>query len=354
MAGTGTVLDMIPIAGAALGGIYNIATAGKRAREQQQANDYERKMQMEGSKELTDYQSKANLQLWKDTNKTAQMEEIKKAGLSPGMIYGGSGPGGSTPTVSTAVPTRGTIPDANAGRANDINQMMSIAQLGLINAQTKKTEAEAENLPKTGENISADTTLKNKQVESITAGITNTQAQTKLTQAQNDITNLNEQILKGTLNEQIAIIKNQLTKSAGEAKSAMAEGHVDEKTQETKIKILNQEATNKALEAIAIQTGINLSKEKINEISNSIMQRWKELNITKDKTGYEHDDRLKAIDEYTKTTLKAAGIQAAGRLVSDVVGIATRRPPSQGGWKETHTEHPDGGVTQKYENWSNR
>ena len=41
--------------------------------------------------------------MWKDTNYSAQMEELKKAGLNPGLLYGMSG-GGAT-TIGTGVKT---------------------------------------------------------------------------------------------------------------------------------------------------------------------------------------------------------------------------------------------------------
>ena len=34
--------------------------------------------------------------MWRDTNYAAQKEEMKKAGLSPGMMYGMGGTGGAT------------------------------------------------------------------------------------------------------------------------------------------------------------------------------------------------------------------------------------------------------------------
>ena len=41
------------------------------------------------------YQSQLALDRWKATNYAAQVKEMKVAGLSPGLMYGGSGAGGA-------------------------------------------------------------------------------------------------------------------------------------------------------------------------------------------------------------------------------------------------------------------
>ena len=41
-------------------------------------------------------QRKIQMQMWKDTNYAAQVEELKKAGLSIGLMYGKGGAGGTT------------------------------------------------------------------------------------------------------------------------------------------------------------------------------------------------------------------------------------------------------------------
>lgn len=250
MAGTGTALDMIPIAGSALGAIYNIATSGKRAKEAQALNDYERKMQIEGSKELTDYQSKANLQLWKDTGKEAQMQQIKEAGLSPGLIYGGSGAGGSTPTVSTAMPTRGTIPDANAARSNDIQSMMGLAQLGLMKAQTENIQADTNKKENEVPNIKADTTLKGIQGQSLTQGIKNLKTVERLNTIEGDIKDIEAAVADSTKQDAINYIKHEAVRMGGMAKSALAQGNVDEKTQNEKIELLGKQIANVAADTI--------------------------------------------------------------------------------------------------------
>ena len=78
------------------------------------------------------------------------MEQLKKAGMNPALMYGDSGGGGGTASV-TPQNIQGQMPDTQKG--GGIIGMQIGAQLGqqianteLIKAQTNKTNAEAENL----------------------------------------------------------------------------------------------------------------------------------------------------------------------------------------------------------------
>ena len=57
------------------------------------------KKNVEAQKDLTKFNQEQQFDLWNKTNYEAQVEHIKKAGLSPALMYGGSGAGGAT-TVS--------------------------------------------------------------------------------------------------------------------------------------------------------------------------------------------------------------------------------------------------------------
>ena len=72
-----------------------------------------------------------------------QVKEMKKAGLNVGLMYGGSGAGGGTAQATT--PSVSGTPYNNMPQGMDIaGAMRTAAELELIKAQTKKTEAEAE------------------------------------------------------------------------------------------------------------------------------------------------------------------------------------------------------------------
>ena len=86
-------------------------------------------------------------EMWNYTNFENQMEHIKEAGLSPGLIYGMGGQGGSTQGAGTANGV-GLPQDQSVGmglRAQEIGVEMAntLSQIKLNESQANKNEAEA-------------------------------------------------------------------------------------------------------------------------------------------------------------------------------------------------------------------
>lgn len=130
--------EAIGIGGSILGLAIN---KDKRQLEQQERLQ---KLQIEGSKEMADYNKENALDIWNKTNSEAQMKHIKDAGLNPALMYGGGGAGGATTSGGAAsMPTGATATDPSSSRQADMGMAMMAAQLGLVQAQTKKTEVEA-------------------------------------------------------------------------------------------------------------------------------------------------------------------------------------------------------------------
>lgn len=104
-------------------------------------------LQYNYGQQAADAEYKRNLQMWKDTNFGAQRNEMEKAGLSVGLMYGNGG-GSATSTAG------GTATQPNAPKTNPVEvalqqeamglQLKQIeAQNRLANAQATKTIAEA-------------------------------------------------------------------------------------------------------------------------------------------------------------------------------------------------------------------
>lgn len=81
---------------AAIGGIMGLALGGINDQRQLTQQQKLQNMQIQGSKELTDYNMSKQLQMWKDTGYGAQIQQMKDAHLSPALIYGGGGGGGQS------------------------------------------------------------------------------------------------------------------------------------------------------------------------------------------------------------------------------------------------------------------
>lgn len=142
-----------------------------------------------------------NTQSW-----AAQMKQLKEAGLSPGLILGNATSGGAV---------NGPQGGGGAGQSGEaVISPLEAANLGLIKAQTEKTEVEAKNIAKNTEkqdveigNILMDTGLKSAQI--IGQNLNN--AGTKLSNIRQEIAiakDFNELLIQtNTLEEQIEVIK---------------------------------------------------------------------------------------------------------------------------------------------------
>ena len=121
----------------AAGGLLGIALGGIQNNQQYNLQERLQGLQIKGQKQMADYNLQKQLELWNATNYSAQVEQLKKAGLNPGMIYGMGGGGGST---TAAQP--GNVSGGNASKADIQGIMMSAAQMGLMKAQKENIEAD--------------------------------------------------------------------------------------------------------------------------------------------------------------------------------------------------------------------
>jgi hypothetical protein len=104
------------------------------------------------------------MQMWKDTNASAQMRELKKAGLNPSLMYGGSGAGGSTTTGSNSAGSAsgGAAPVMGMDISSIVQAFKAVADLGLTKASTGKVQEETRekrvdaNVSEFGEQTSKD------------------------------------------------------------------------------------------------------------------------------------------------------------------------------------------------------
>lgn len=275
-------------------------------------------LQISGEKELADYQRQLQMETWHDTNAAAQVEEYKKAGLSPGLMYQQSGAGGQLGSGMAAMPTGATASD-EASRSNaETNQngmglqaAMAMSQLALMNAQTEKTTAEADKIK------GADTQKTQQDT-----------ATSKSSQALIDLQSKSQQTLNfyQSGKEQAGLDKLQSDAAEADSKAQQAfyNKEITAQTYKDQITQIKQEAINTAIQGNALAQGIQVDKSKVQEIAASINQKWQEISTQQVKNAYEHSDRLKAIEEFTTNALKVAGIHAVGNVVSDVVKIATK------------------------------
>lgn len=267
----------IQTAQSAVGGIMGLALGGINDRRQLKQQEKLQKLEIQGQQQMVDYNTIKQLEMWKNTNYQAQMEELRKAGLNPAMIYGMSG-GGATTTGQSTGNVTGSHAPTGGGEVIAMGQTMS--QLGLMRAQRENIEAQTELLKTQKPKTEAETT-------GILQGVENAKAQQKLTELQTEIGNVQLDFDKGTLENRKSTINLMLSKLIEETKIMENERLISDQTIKTKVGLLRQELALKYLEAWrtnAETRNINQATiESVQRVSNMIqenMRQWDKMHQT--------------------------------------------------------------------------
>lgn len=155
----------LQLGGQAIGAGMGMMMGNWNDERQRKQQEYLQQLQVKGNKDMMDYGMQKQLQMWKDTSYGPQMEQMRKAGANPGMIYGMSGGGGQT-TGNASGNVSGATAQQNPGEMQatmgmGLQMAQMAAQTALTQAQTEKAKVETTKTagPDT-ENIKADTANK--------------------------------------------------------------------------------------------------------------------------------------------------------------------------------------------------
>ena len=140
----------------ALGIVAGIGAGKRQIKQQKKLNE----LGIEAYRQQREIDQANQMEMWNATNVEAQIEHMKNAGMSISAMYGGSGGGGTT-----AGSGGGSAPIATADgevqrQAMGLQIGRQTAELALMQAQTKKTEAEAIKIAEDTQNTIADTAIK--------------------------------------------------------------------------------------------------------------------------------------------------------------------------------------------------
>lgn len=285
------------IAGALAGQALGMITAKSQDKRQLKQQKKLQDLAMKGSKEMADYNKGIAIEMQDKANQYNTPEEQRKrleaAGLNAGLMYQGSGAGGTTQTAST---NAGQVNTANAavgggeaGMAIQLTQqaIMQKAQIDNINANTEyikeKTNNEKEGIR---ENLGAMNL-------DLLAGVKNKEANTELTNTQNKIAKDNAEILNNTKEWQELNIINEAKKSTEEYTLAANKASVDTETLNTQVKQIQANyayslTMKKALETgiIKDKTQIKLYEQQIKNLINDAIINNEELDLKKIQTEF--------------------------------------------------------------------
>lgn len=270
-------------------GMLSAGWQDKRQLEQQQKLQ---EMQIAGSKEMARFNQELNLDTWQKTSYPAQMEMIKKAGLSPGLIYGQSGAGGQLGGASGGAPS-----SPGAASSQDLFALTAIkkaqAEIKGIEAQAGKTEAEKDYIS----GVQTDEALT--RIADLTQGIDNKKAIKELTEVQKQSIEINNRITEAMEPYTVKHMEYLAEKIYQEARSAIAIADIDEATKQYKIEIVEQDLINSTLTNSLLRHQIVKNKEEVRKLGKEIkeisMHIWQMQQTT--LQGWE---RLKQTERETK------------------------------------------------------
>lgn len=239
----GTALGS-PIAGVGLGLLTNSINNSNQLNQ----NAALLKQQEESNARQSVFNLGLQEKLWNDTNYSAQVAQAQKAGINPALLWSKGGSSGTT--VANTV--------NNSQPAVQTNTGMDIASMINSINSSRKTNAEVPN-------INQNTIKQN--------------VETFNTEINNRIAQVNALINEATAENQIAIIGQNLKQICNAADIAATNNWINQNTAQTKVATAQTELIQSGLRNILLQSENKLTTEQINQISQTIEQRWKEISI---------------------------------------------------------------------------
>lgn len=286
-------IDLLSAGGAqAAGGIINegmgLMLAGPKRKAQMKTAKQMQDLQMKGQKEMTDFNMKKQMEMWENTGYGAQVDQMKRAGINPALLYGMGSGGGQTANVE-AGNVGGQQAQAPQGVKGGEGMGLMVGQMGLLQAQK--------------ENIEADTA--NKKADAANKG------------SQTDLNKLDLQFKKDSYEDNLDIIRATFSNLQEDANRKNRENVIGDAT--VKQQILKATLEN---ELIAAQTNatdqqIEQSKAQIQKWSQEIAQEWYSLDIK------ERELKLKTWEAEIKANFPGIS-QTIGKIINDAMGIADK------------------------------
>lgn len=266
-------------------------------------------LQIQGQKEMMDYGYGKQLQMWKDTNYSAQRSELEKAGLNPGLLYGMGGGGGTT--VGSA---QGNVSGAQApqGGGEVMGMMQQGLQLQLMEAQKKVLESQAElNTADAEKTKGVDTESTRQDIENKFQTLQNLRQDfegKKLDLTMKNIENFEKQ---ASQEDRLDYIEYQAKIAQKQMQLLGNQKQISDATIQDNIKQIKAEAVGAILKNILTQSqtdktksDIQVNNQTIRKMANDIMLNWdrlsnenKEIEIKKALMQWSTDPNREAVNQ---------------------------------------------------------
>lgn len=297
-------------AGTGMGMLLGQYNDARQLRQQQNLQN----LQISGNKAMMDYSYQKQLQMWKDTNYAAQIQQLKAAGLNPGLLYGMKGGGG----ITTGSPAGG-IQGANAPTGGqEIPTMIGQGiQLELLRAQKENIQADtALKQTEATKKAGVDTQLALTSIDQLKQQINTQQATEELTRIQTRIERIKAYIQGETIQESIDLVVQTLGKLNQEVMQAEVKTFTDRATQNLVVDTVKAELASILIQNELTKSNIQVNNAQIVKWMQEIAQTWKSLELQGMEVEIHKGQLIVNKGHLTQDQLKT-GIQARGVSVEE-------------------------------------
>jgi len=222
---------------------------------------YNKKMLEESTKANKDigrYNQELAYEMWDRTNADAQVKQLQKAGLSTGLMYKGSGAGGTTSGgAAGSVGGQGVSMANSAGSMGMLQQSLMQAQIENLKADADKKKVEANKIG------GVDTEETKGRIGNIAADVANKGVQKQIMEFDAKLKEIDTRISTNTetaRSESPELVNRQLVQSiekiVAETRTAQAEGTIKSEAADSLIMQLKANAIEQQLRIGLAQGGI--------------------------------------------------------------------------------------------------
>lgn len=250
-----------------VGGAMGLITANYNDSRQRKMNADLIRQQMEGGKEMGRFNQQMALDMWEKTGFEAQRKQMERAGLNPGLMYGGTGSGGTTQGGQATMPSSSSAPagggEIGMGLSMAMQMAMMQAQIENTKANTAKTEAETPKVGAEQQNVEQDTALKLQQTG-------NAALDGLIKHYEAKIKEVEMNIVRDTEADSVEAIRNANDITEQQIRTARVGAEIAEGTKDEIIKQLNTNSKEQALRIAAQQKGLIKTDAEIGGIKQGI------------------------------------------------------------------------------------
>lgn len=279
---------MLGLLGAGIGAISGAASAKRQYAHEKEMMG----LQHQYNEKSADAAQERAKDMWDYTNYESQVEHMRKAGLSVGLMYGNGGGMGASTSGAQGQGVTNTGSQAEAIRTQ--NQAMGI-QLANVASQTKLNEAQAKKAEAEAEKTSGvDTQVAEASIKKLIEETTNEKLKQGLTRANTRVENANEDLIRASTDMkfmEMDEIKATIQKTVRESDRILKEiegSDLDNKLKRETMEAHVQQEIGTAAQILANITKTQAETKAINQAINEsiarINQKWSELDLDWIKT----------------------------------------------------------------------